>query len=156
MQAFTLANFKKFTKHYTTTTLHWKKRCHRKFRDNKRPVYIMLDKGNYIWLLEQLYWVLISRRLPQFSAYKKVNQQLQLSFTNSLAQLTTSETLLHATKNVWEWTGMKWDVLRYDINIRIRKRLLLYRMISINLYGQKTLFRNEHILIILKPQISWD
>ena len=63
---------------------------------------------------------------------------------NSLAQLTTSKTLLHATKNVWEWTGMKWDVLRYDINIRIRKRLLLYRRISIDLYGQKTLFRNEH------------
>ena len=49
---------------------------------------------------------------------------------------------------------MKWDVLRYDINIRIRKRLLLYRRISIDQYGQKTLFRNEQILIILKPQIS--
>ena len=73
---------------------------------------------------------------------------------NSLAQLTTSKTLLHATKNVREWTGMKWDVLRYDINIRIRKRLLLYRRISIDLYGQKTLFRNEQILIILKLQIS--
>ena len=46
---------------------------------------------------------------------------------------------------------MKWDVLRYDINIRIRKRLLLYKRISIDLYIQKTLFRNEHILIILKP-----
>ena len=40
---------------------------------------------------------------------------------------------------------MKWDVLRSYINIRIRKRLLLYRRISINLYVQKTLFRNEHI-----------
>ena len=49
---------------------------------------------------------------------------------NSLAQLTTSGTLLHATKNVWEWTGMKWH--------------LLYSRISIDLYGQKTLFRNEH------------
>ena len=73
---------------------------------------------------------------------------------NSLAQLTTFETLLHATKNNREWTEMKWDILRYDINIRIRKRLLLYRRISIDLYVQKTLFRNEHILIILKPQIS--
>ena len=39
---------------------------------------------------------------------------------------------------------MKWGVLRYDINIRIRKRLLLYRMISIDLYIQKTLFRWTH------------
>ena len=35
---------------------------------------------------------------------------------------------------------------------RIRKGLLLFRRISINLYIQKTLFRNEHILFILKPQ----
>ena len=50
---------------------------------------------------------------------------------------------------------MKWDVLKYDINIRIRKMLLLYRRISIDLYVQKMLFRNEHILIILKPQIVY-
>ena len=68
----------------------------------------MQDQGDYIWPLEQLHWALISQHL---------NQQLQLSYMNSLAQLTTPETLLHATKNVWEWTGMKWDVLRYDRNI---------------------------------------
>ena len=35
---------------------------------------------------------------------------------------------------------------------RIRKGLLLFRRISVILYIQKTLFRNEQILFILKPQ----
>ena len=58
----------------------------------------MQDQGNYIWPLEQLHWDLISQQLPQFLAYKKVNQQLQLSYISSLAQLSTSETFLHTTK----------------------------------------------------------
>ena len=64
----------------------------------------MQDQGDYIWPLEQLHLVLISQHL---------NQQLQLSYMNSLAQLTTSETLLHAKKmyeNGQEWNGMSLDM----------------------------------------------
>ena len=63
------------TLHYNNIALEEK--MPQNFRDNKRPAYIMQDQGDYIWPLEQLHWVLISQQLPQFPAYKNVNQQLQ-------------------------------------------------------------------------------